>query len=89
MKIQINDSQPTIDAKDLGALLGIDPSAVQEKMRQGDITSKYEVGQDEDAGRFRLTFYHAGKRVRLTCAIDGTVISTIKTDVRPRPGPST
>jgi hypothetical protein len=80
MKIEINDGQPVVDANDLGPLLKIDPADVQEKMRQGEITSLYELGQDEDLGRFRLTFRYLGKRVRLTCNMDGTVISTIKTD---------
>lgn len=80
MKIDIQNGQPVIDANDLGPLLGLDPAEVQAKMRQGDITSKYETGQDEDAGRFRLTFFHQGKRVRLTCDSDGMVISTIRTD---------
>lgn len=82
MKIEIENGQPVIDANDLGPLLGLDPAEVQAKMRQGDITSKYEVGQDEDAGRFRLTFYYDSKRVRLTCGADGTVISRIKTDAK-------
>ncbi len=84
MKIEIIDDQPVIDAHDLGPLLGLEPAVVQAKMRQGEITSKYELGQDEDAGRFRLTFYYAGKRVRLTCAQDGTVISTICTETGAR-----
>lgn len=84
MKIEMNNGQPVIDARDLGSLLGIDPAEVHAKMREGDITSKFEIGQDEDAGRFRLTFYHDGKRVRLTCSSDGNVISTIRTDARPR-----
>ena len=81
MKIDIVNDQPMIDAKDLGPLLGLDPAEVQSKMRQGEITSKYEIGQDDDAGRFRLTFYHSGKKVRLTCAEDGVVVSQIRTDV--------
>jgi hypothetical protein len=84
MKIEIIDDQPVIGAHDLGPLLGLAPEVVQAKMRQGEITSKYELGQDEDAGRFRLTFYYAAKRVRLTCAQDGTVISTIRTDTGAR-----
>ncbi len=84
MAIEMNNGQPVIDARDLGDLLGLEPSEVQAKMRQGEITSKYETGQDEDAGRLRLTFYHNGKRVRLTCTDDGKVISTVRTDARPR-----
>jgi hypothetical protein len=81
MKVEIEKGQPVIDAHDLGPLLGLDPAEVQDKMRAGQIISIYETGQDEDAGRFRLTFYHAGKRVRLTCDTDGTVLSTIRTDI--------
>ena len=85
MKIDMTSGQPVIDAKDLGALLSISPKDVQTKMRSGDITSKYEIGQDEDAGRFRLTFDHAGKRIRLTCATDGTVLKTLKADTTQKP----
>lgn len=80
MKIEMDKGQPVIGAQDLGRLLGIAPMQVQEKMRRGEITSTFELGQDEDAGRFRLTFHHDGKRVRLTCAEDGTVLSTIRTN---------
>jgi len=84
MKIEMNNGQPVIDARDLGKLLDLDPAGVQAKMRKGDITSKFEIGQDEDAGRFRLTFYFNGKRLRLTCSEDGEVISTVRTDAPPR-----
>ncbi len=84
MKIAMKDGQPVIDAGDLGPLLGLEPAAVQDGMRRGEITSRYETGQDEDAGRFRLTFFYAGTRLRLTCAEDGTVISRSKATVAPR-----
>ncbi|MEX3313955.1 DUF6522 family protein [Sulfitobacter sp. PS-8MA] len=79
MKIEMQDGQPVIDAGDLGPLLGLEPAVVQEKMRRGEITSRYETGAGEDAGRFRLTFFHAVTRLRLTCAADGTVIQRSKT----------
>ncbi|NUH67114.1 hypothetical protein HTT03_17660 [Sulfitobacter sp. S0837] len=81
MKVEMQDGQPVIDAGDLGPLLGLEPAVVQEKMRRGEITSRYETGTDEDAGRFRLTFFYAGARLRLTCAEDGTVIHRSKTTV--------
>lgn len=84
MKIEMSNGQPVIDAHDLGSLLKLEPSEVQSKMRTGEITSKYETGEGEDAGRFRLTFFHAGKRVRLTCSADGTVLKTLKADVAAR-----
>ena len=84
MKIEMVDGQPVIDAVDLGPHLGLEAAAVQDGMRRGEITSRYETGQGEDAGRFRLTFFHAGTRLRLTCAKDGTVISRSKATVAPR-----
>lgn len=78
MKIEMNGDQPVIDARDLGKLLDLDPADVQAKMRAGDITSRYEIGEGDDAGRFRLTFLFGDRRVRLTCAEGGEVISTIR-----------
>ena len=85
MKISMTDGQPTIDAADLGPLLGIEPSLVPGKMRSGEITSRFETGVDEDAGQFRLTFYHDSKRIRLTCAADGNVLSTTRIPVGRKP----
>lgn len=81
MKITMTDGQPVIDAHDLGPLLGLEPAMVPQKLRDGEITSRFETGVDEDKGRFRLTFYHAGKRIRLTCLEDGTVLSTTRIPV--------
>lgn len=81
MKITLNETRPMIDAVDLARLLDLTPGVVQEHMRAGRITSLYERGEGADAGRFRLTFYYDGKRVRLTCAKDGTVLTTLRADV--------
>lgn len=84
MKIDIsNPDQPTIDAIDLGLLFDIEPSQVQSLMRAGKITSRLETGVDEDAGRFRLTFTHANKRVRLGCDHAGNVSSTVRAPIGP------
>lgn len=81
MKVAMTDGQPIIDAHDLGPLLGLESAQVLDKMRSGEITSKFETGIDADAGLFRLTFYHDGKRIRLTCTSDGTVLSTTRIPV--------
>lgn len=85
MKIDMKSGQPIIDAADLGPLLGLAPARVPEKMRSGEITSRFETGEGEDAGRIRLTFYHDAQRVRLICAADGTVLTTSQAPVRPKP----
>ncbi len=79
MKITMKDGQATVEAEDLGPLLGLAPADVQEQMRNGTITSRFETGVGEDAGRYRLTFHHQGRRVRLTCTGDGTVLTTTRT----------
>ena len=78
MKIDMSGDQPTIDARDLGQLLDLPPDEVQNLMRVGEIASRFETGEGEDAGKIRLTFFHRGRRVRLTCSKDGTVLSTTR-----------
>ena len=55
-----------VDAVTIAAAFGLDPVQLQEKMRAGEVTSLCERGVDADAGRFRLTFRHAGRSLRLT-----------------------
>ncbi len=77
--VTLTDNGATVDAEDLGPLLGLSPSDVPTKMRSGEITSQSEEGADEDAGRRRLTFWYGGLRVRITCDQTGKVIKTSRT----------
>jgi Family of unknown function (DUF6522) len=43
-------------------------------IRNGEITSLCERGVNEDAGRYRLTFFHKSRRVRLVVDANGTVV---------------
>lgn len=85
MKIELTENGVTVSATDLGPLLGLPPAEVPGKMRSGEITSMHEMGTGEDAGRFRVTFWYAGQRVRLTCDSDGTVLSRLQNAVTPPP----
>lgn len=76
MKIDMTGGQPTINAVDHGQQLDLPPDKVQSLMRAGEITSRFETGEGDDKGKVRLTFFHRGRRVRLTCSEDGTVLST-------------
>ncbi len=80
MKIEMQAGQPIIDAKDLAGLLDLTPAEVQARMRTEDINTRFEIGEGEDAGRIRLRFLYTTKTVRLTCAEDGTVLTTVRTD---------
>lgn len=84
MKIDMRTGQPVIDAADLAALLDLTPDEVRDRMRDGRITTRLETGEDEDAGKMRLSFFHDDMRVRLTCSEDGTVLKTLRTSTGQR-----
>jgi hypothetical protein len=64
----------TIDATDLGGLFGLPAAGVRELMRSGAITTSFERGEGDDAGRFRLTFRHGRKHVQLIVDAEGRVL---------------
>ncbi|MGR3315337.1 DUF6522 family protein [Roseovarius indicus] len=78
MRIDMRTGRPTIDATDLAGLLNLTPDEVRDRMRAGRITSRLEIGTDDDFGRMRLSFFHADMRVRLTCSEDGTVLKSLR-----------
>jgi hypothetical protein len=55
---------------------------IRQAMRDGSLTSTCEAGVDADAGRWRLTFRHAGRACRFTVDAAGTVLSTARFPVR-------
>ena len=82
MKVTRDGDGAVIDAADLGALFDLPPAAVAGAMRAGDITSQFETGTGDDAGTFRMTFWYGARRVRLTCAEDGTVLKILRNSAR-------
>ncbi|TGD65200.1 hypothetical protein EYC08_08975 [Tabrizicola sp. WMC-M-20] len=64
-----------VDATLIAAAFAIDPATLQARMRAGEVTSVCEAGVDADLGRFRLTFRHAGRALRLTVNADGEVLA--------------
>lgn len=70
-----------VDAVTIAAAFGLDPVQLQEKMRAGEVTSLCERGVDADAGRFRLTFRHAGRSLRLTVDEGGAILKRSTIDV--------
>ena len=63
-----------INASVVAQGLALEPSLVQALMRKGEITGLCERGVNEDAGRYRLTFFHKSRRFRLVVDATGTVI---------------
>jgi hypothetical protein len=83
MRLERNGDGFMIDAADLGRLLELEPDAVQDLMRRGAITSVFERGEGEDEGRFRLTFTHGARRVRLIVDAVGEVLQRSRTSATP------
>jgi hypothetical protein len=74
-KVEIQgDGTIQIDASLIGRDLGLEPFEVQSLMREGKLTSSCERGVDEDAGRYRLTFFHEIRRLWLIIDSTGRII---------------
>ena len=86
-EIEIQDGTIQIDASVLGEGLSLEPSRVPELLRSGVITSRCERGLGEDEGRFRLTFFHAGRRLRLVIDSAGRILQRSSIDYGDRPLP--
>jgi hypothetical protein len=86
-EIEIQDGTIQVDASVLGEGLGVEPSHVPELLRRGAITSRCERGIGEDEGRFRLTFFHDGRRLRLVVDAAGRILQRSRIDNGDRPLP--
>jgi Family of unknown function (DUF6522) len=74
-KVEIQgDVTIQVDASLISESLGLEPFEVQRLMREGKLTSSCERGVDEDAGRYRLTFFHENRRLRLITDSTGRII---------------
>jgi hypothetical protein len=72
--IEIHDGAFQIDASVLGEGLGLEASRVPELLRSGAITSRCERGVEEDEGRYRLTFFHEQRRMRVIVDAGGRIL---------------
>jgi hypothetical protein len=81
--VEFSEDGITVDAGVIADGLGIAPAAVQAGMREGTITSRCERGIGRHAGRYRLTFFHHGRGLRLivdeTCRIVGRAVVPLRT----------
>lgn len=74
-KVTFNTDGFVVDAEIVGDAFGFSPADVPAKLRIGEITSRCETGIDEDAGRWRLTFYCGGRALRIVVDDSGTILS--------------
>ena len=62
-----------VDAALLAEAFGLSEAAIRQGMADGTITSRCETGVGEDTGRWRLTFRHGGRAVRLVVDETGEI----------------
>ena len=78
--VEFEDRTLCIDAAVIGQGLNVEASLVQVRMREGKITVLCERGVDDDAGRYRMTFFHENRRFRLVVDEKGNAIQRSTVD---------
>jgi len=72
--IDMAHGEVNIDAALIASDLELDPAAVLEEMRNGRLTSRWERGVDNDAGRYRVTFFYGNRLLCLVVDANGHVL---------------
>jgi len=86
--VKFEEGTLNIDAAVIGRGLNIEPSLVQRRMREGKITVLSERGVDEDAGRYRLSFFYENRRFRLVVDEEGNAVQRSTLDFGDYPLPT-
>lgn len=71
--IRVDRGDITVDAEALASKLGLTVEALKENMAKGLVLSVTETGEDEDAGRTRLTFRYRARVWRVVIEADGSL----------------
>ena len=78
--IEIGPDLIRIDAGIVAKALKLAPRDLQAAMREGTVTSRFERGEGQDAGRVRLTFFSATRRARITADTTGVILTCTGAD---------
>lgn len=81
-KVERDGAGFVVSAALLAEAFKITEDDVRLAMREGTMTSRCEVGEGADAGRWRLTFRHAGRACRFTLDASGTILATSRFPAR-------
>ena len=76
----------SLDASLIAHDLDLSPAQVLERLRDGRLTARCEQGIGEDAGRFRLSFFHDSRRLRLLIDQAGEILERSTVQLRRREG---
>lgn len=80
--IEYTDDGVQVDASILAQAFAISAEDLRLGMREGAITSRFEQGEGEDAGKVRLTFFTADRRLRMIADERGSVLACSAMDFR-------
>ena len=72
--VQVEDGRITIDAEVLAPRLGLAVKALKESMARDLVVCVAETGEDEDAGRTRVTFRYRARVWRVVIEDDGSLV---------------
>ena len=72
--IEFAEGAVNVEAATIAEDLGLTPEGVLDALRDRRLTALCEQGVEQDAGRWRLTFYHANRRLRLLIDHTGQVL---------------
>ena len=81
-KIERDGAGFVVPAALLAEAFAMTEDDVRRAMREGTLTSRCEAGEGADAGRWRLTFRHAGRACRFTLDATGAILTTSRFPVR-------
>ncbi|WP_324753332.1 DUF6522 family protein [Roseovarius sp. Pro17] len=87
-EIEFSKDMIQINAEIVAKAFRISSDELKQRMRDGTITSQSEHGADEDAGKIRLTFFSADRRVRVTADDSGKLLTCSAVDSRRRTVPA-
>jgi hypothetical protein len=73
-EVNVSEDGIVVDAEIVARAFGLAPAVVREDMRSGRITTRCEVGVDEDEGRWRLTFFRNGRALRMIVDGQGDIL---------------
>lgn len=85
--VSFEDGMVQVDAAVVAEGLRLTPEALRAALQGGTVTSRCEAGGGEDAGRFRITFFSANRRMRLIITADGSVLQKTTADYTRRSEP--
>ena len=86
-EIELKDGTFDLAADVIASGLGLAAETVPVLLRAGEITSRCEKGLDDDAGWYRLTFFHGNRRLRLFVDDRGHIARRGLIDFGSRPVP--